>query len=243
MPIWGVRAVLLEVADLHVAYGDYQVLWGVSFDVGAGECVALLGPNGSGKSTVVNTISGLVRAMAGDVRFDGLSLLSRPTHARAGLGIAHVLERRRVFPHLTVRQNLMLGAWHPAAKSARARTLERVFALFPRLGERQQQPARTLSGGEQQMLALGRGLMALPRLLMVDEPFLGLAPQVVEQMKNVFDAIRAEGLAILFIEQNVRLALSLAARGYVLESGRLAASGAAGELVDSPEVRRIFLGC
>jgi branched-chain amino acid transport system ATP-binding protein len=233
---------LLEVSDLEVAYGDYQVVWGVSLGVASGECVALLGPNGSGKSTVVNTISGLVPAKAGDIRFDGRSLVGRPTHARAGLGVAHVLERRRVFPHLTVRQNLLLGAWHRAAKAARAGTLRRVFGLFPRLAERERQLARTLSGGEQQMLALGRGLMALPRLLMVDEPFLGLAPQVVEQMASALAAILADGVAVLFIEQNVRLALSLASRGYVLESGRLAAAGPAGQLADSDEVRRIFLG-
>src|SRR5262245_59384199 len=233
---------LLEVRDLKVAYGDYQVVWGVSLNVAAGESVALLGPNGSGKSTVVNAITGLIRSKAGDIRFENSSLVSQPTHARAALGIAHVLERRRVFPHLTVLQNLTLGAWHPAAKAARARTLERVFTLFPRLSECKSQLARTLSGGEQQMLALGRGLMALPRLLMVDEPFLGLAPLVVEQMKSVFQALQAEGIAILFIEQNVRLALSMAGRGYILESGRLAIEGDASTLINIPEVRRIFLG-
>jgi branched-chain amino acid transport system ATP-binding protein len=233
---------LLDVRDLEVAYGDYQVVWGVSLSVAAGESVALLGPNGSGKSTVVNAISGLLSAKAGDIRFEGVSLLGRPTHARAGLGIAHVLERRRVFPHLTVLENLTLGAWHSGAKAARARTAERVFTLFPRLSERKSQLARTLSGGEQQMLALGRGLMALPRLLMVDEPFLGLGPQVVEQMKSVFEALKTQGMAILFIEQNVRLALSMAGRGYILESGRLAIEGPASTLIDSPQVRRIFLG-
>jgi branched-chain amino acid transport system ATP-binding protein len=233
---------LLDVKDLEVSYGDYQVVWGVSLFVAAGESVALLGPNGSGKSTVVNTISGLLPAKAGDIRFDGTSLVGRPTHTRASLGIAHVLERRRVFPHLTVLQNLMLGAWHPAAKAARAKTIDRVFSLFPRMSERKGQLARTLSGGEQQMLALGRGLMSLPRLLMVDEPFLGLAPQVMEQMKGVFETLKAEGMAILFIEQNVRLALSMASRGYILESGRLAIAGPASELIDSPQVRRIFLG-
>src|SRR5712671_2991039 len=229
---------LLDVTDLEVSYGDYQVVWGVSLTVAAGESVALLGPNGSGKSTVVNTITGLLPVKAGDIRFEGSSLVGRPTHARAGLGIAHVLERRRVFPHLTVQQNLVLGAWHPQAKAARAKSTERVFALFPRLSERKAQLARTLSGGEQQMLALGRGLMSLPRLLMVDEPFLGLAPQVMEQMKSVFEALKAEGIAILFIEQNVRLALSMAGRGYILESGRLAIEGHAATLINSPEVRR-----
>ena len=180
----------------------------------------------AGKSTVVNTISGLLAAKAGDIRFDGATLNARPAHARASVGIAHVLERRRVFPHLTVLQNLTLGAWHAAAKAARAQSLERVFSLFPRLSEYTGRVAGTLSGGEQQMLALGRGLMALPRLLMVDEPFLGLAPRVVEQMRLVFQALQREGIAILFIEQNVRLALSMAGRGYVLESGRLAIEGA-----------------
>jgi branched-chain amino acid transport system ATP-binding protein len=233
---------LLELENLEVAYGDYQVVWGVSLAVAAGESVALLGPNGSGKSTVVNAITGLIAARAGDIRFEGASLLAKPIHHRAPLGIAHVLERRRVFPHLSVMQNLTLGAWHPAAKAARPKSIERVFSLFPRLGERQGQLARTLSGGEQQMLALGRGLMSLPRLLMVDEPFLGLAPQVMELMKGVFDKLKAEGMAILLIEQNVRLALSISNRGYVLESGRLAASGVSAELIDSPDVRRIFLG-
>ena len=233
---------LLDVKDLEVAYGDYQVVWGVSLSVSAGESVALLGPNGSGKSTVVNTISGLLPVKAGDIRFEGASLVGTPTHMRASLGIAHVLERRRVFPHLTILQNLTLGAWHPTAKSARAKSMDRVFSLFPRLLERKNQLARTLSGGEQQMLAVGRGLMALPRLLMVDEPFLGLAPQVMEQMKLVFEALKAEGMAILFIEQNVRLALSMAGRGYILESGRVAIEGTAASLIDSPEMRRIFLG-
>ena len=233
---------LLEVENLEVAYGDYQVVWGVSLAVAPGESVALLGPNGSGKSTVVNTISGLLPAKAGDIRFNGVSLVDRPTHARAPLGIAHVLERRRVFPHLTVQQNLFLGAWHSAARAARGETAQRIFGLFPRLLERQNQLARTLSGGEQQMLAIGRGLMALPRLLMVDEPFLGLAPQVAQQLQSVFETLKSEGMAILFIEQNVRLALSMAGRGYILEGGRLAIAGPAATLVDSPEVRRIFLG-
>jgi branched-chain amino acid transport system ATP-binding protein len=233
---------LLEVKDLEVAYGDYQVVWGVSLAVNAGESVALLGPNGSGKSTVVNAISGLVRAKAGSIVFDGTELAGKPAYARAPLGMAHVLERRRVFPHLTVLQNLQLGAWHEGAKAARAQTLERVYQLFPRLRERRSQLARTLSGGEQQMLAIGRGLMSQPRLLMVDEPFLGLAPQVMQQMRGVFEALKAEGMAILFIEQNVRVALSMASRGYVLESGRLAIQGPSDELLASPGLRRIFVG-
>ncbi|MFZ1103021.1 MAG: ABC transporter ATP-binding protein [Hyphomicrobiaceae bacterium] len=233
---------LLEVDKLEVAYGDYQVVWGVSLNVAAGETVALLGPNGSGKSTVVNAITGLIAAKAGDIRFEGRSLVGKPIHHRTPLGLAHVLERRRVFPHLSVMQNLVLGAWHPAARAARPASIERVLSLFPRLSERQGQLARTLSGGEQQMLALGRGLMSLPRLLMVDEPFLGLAPQAMALMRATFDRLKSEGMAILIIEQNVRLALSMSNRGYVLESGLVAAAGPSAELIDSPELRRIFLG-
>lgn len=242
MPTWGLRHMLLEVKDLEVAYGDYQVVWGVSLTVAPGESVALLGPNGSGKSTVVNTISGLNKAKAGAIVFDAQDITRAPTHMRAPLGIAHVLERRRVFPHLTVLQNLKLGAWHPRAKAAREASLKRVFGLFPRLAERSDQLARTMSGGEQQMLAISRGLMSMPRLLMVDEPFLGLAPQVMEQMQEVFERLKREGMAILFIEQNVRLALAMATRGYILESGRLAITGPSRTLLESPEVRRIFLG-
>lgn len=233
---------LLEVDRLEVVYGDYQVIWGVSLCVDRGETVALLGPNGSGKSTVVNAISGLVRVSSGDVRLEGQSILGEPTQNRVGRGVAHVLERRAVFPGLTVMQNLQLGAWHPAARAVRKTTLDRVFELFPRLLERRSQLAGSLSGGEQQMLALGRGLMSLPRLLIVDEPFLGLAPKVIGQMIDVFNTLRAQGMAILFIEQNVRLSLSMATRGYILESGRLAAEGPAGGLLEGDTVKRIFLG-
>lgn len=233
---------LLEVKDLEVAYGDFQVVWGVSLDVGEGEVVALLGPNGSGKSTVINTVSGLVPVLRGDILVDGASIAGRPIHKRAQLGIAHVLERRRVFPYLTVQQNLILGAWHDEAKAVREDTLDHVCGMFPILRKRSGQLAHTLSGGEQQMLALARGLMAKPRLLMVDEPFLGLAPQIIDQMKQAFEDIRSTGIAILFIEQNVRLALSMADRGYVLESGRLAVSGKAKSLTNHKTVRQVFLG-
>ncbi len=233
---------LLELKNLEVAYGDYQVVWGVSLNVDEGEVVTLLGPNGSGKSTVLNTISGLVPVMRGDILVSGASIIGRPTHHRAGLGIAHVLERRRVFPHLTVQQNLLLGAWHREARSKRDATIAKVASMFPILRDRANQLANSLSGGEQQMLALARGLMAMPRLLMVDEPFLGLAPQIVEQMKDIFENIRKTGIAILFIEQNVRLALSMADRGYVLESGRLAVAGESKSLVNDKTVRKVFLG-
>ena len=234
---------MLRVEGLSVAYGDFQVLWDVSLEVRAGEIVALLGPNGAGKSTLINSVSGLVRARPGRIELDGRRVDGLPAHERVAFGLAHVLERRRLFPYLTVRQNLLLGAYHPAAKPHRAETLAWVETLFPRLRERQDQPAHTLSGGEQQMVAIGRGLMARPRLLMVDEPSLGLAPRVVAEILDVLRRInREQGITVLFIEQNVELALSLAHRGYILESGRLLLDGTAAALRASEEVRRVFLG-
>ena len=234
---------MLRVERLSVAYGDFQVLWDVSLEVRAGEIVALLGPNGAGKSTLLNSVSGLVRARLGRIELDGRRVDGLPAHERVAFGLAHVLERRRLFPYLTVRQNLLLGAYHPAAKPHRAETLAWVEMLFPRLRERQDQPAHTLSGGEQQMVAIGRGLMARPRLLLVDEPTLGLAPRVVADILDVLRRINRErGVTVLFIEQNVELALSLAHRGYILESGRLLLDGTAAALRASEEVRRVFLG-
>jgi branched-chain amino acid transport system ATP-binding protein len=234
---------MLRVEGLSVAYGDFQVLWDVSLEVRAGEIVALLGPNGAGKSTLFNSVSGLVRPRSGHIELDGRRVDGLPAHQRVTLGLAHVLERRRLFPHLTVRQNLLLGAYHPAAKPHRAESLRWVEAMFPRLRERQDQLAHTLSGGEQQMVAIGRGLMARPRLLLVDEPTLGLAPVVVTAILDVLRRINRErGITLLFIEQNVELALSLAHRGYVLESGRVLLEGTAGALLASGEVRRVFLG-
>jgi branched-chain amino acid transport system ATP-binding protein len=234
---------MLRVDGLSVAYGDFQVLWDVSLEVRAGEIVALLGPNGAGKSTLLNSVSGLVRPRGGHIEFAGRPMDGLAPHERVGRGLAHVLERRRLFPYLTVRQNLLLGAYHPAAKAHRTESLARVEALFPRLRERQAQPAHTLSGGEQQMVAIGRGLMARPRLLMVDEPTLGLAPRVITEILEVLRCInREEGITVLFIEQNVQLALSLAHRGYILESGRVLLEGRADTLLASDEVRRVFLG-
>ena len=234
---------MLRVEGLSVAYGDFQVLWDVSLEVRAGEIVALLGPNGAGKSTLLNSVSGLVTPRQGRIEFDGRQMERLPAHQRVALGLAHVLERRRLFPYLTVRQNLLLGAYHPGARGHRAESLAWVEALFPRLRERQGQLAHTLSGGEQQMVAIGRGLMARPRFLLVDEPTLGLAPRVVAEILDVLRRInRAEGITVLFIEQNVELALSVASRGYILESGRVLLEGAADTLRASPEVRRVFLG-
>jgi branched-chain amino acid transport system ATP-binding protein len=233
---------MLEVSNIEVCYGDYQVIWGVSLEVGEGEVVSLLGPNGSGKSTVFNTISGLLKPKSGMIEFTGTRIDNQATHDIVRLGLAHILERRRVFPYLTVRQNLWLGAYHPDAKPHRAETLAQVYDLFPRLREREGQMAHSLSSGEKQMLALGRGLMSRPRLLMVDEPFLGLAPAIVQEMKDAFARVNAEGVSILFIEQNVQVALNMSSRGYILESGRLALAGESAELLESPEVKRIFLG-
>jgi branched-chain amino acid transport system ATP-binding protein len=234
---------LLEARGLDVLYGDFQVLWGAHLEARSGEVVAILGPNGAGKSTLMNTLSGLVRARAGTIAFDGMTISGQPPHRIVGLGLAHVLERRRLFPYLTVRQNLLLGGYHREARARREAALAEVEALFPFLRARAGQLAHSLSGGEQQMVAIARGLMAGPRLLMIDEPFLGLAPRVVQQISEVITAINRErGITVVFIEQNVELALRLAHRGYVLESGRTILDGASERLLGSPEVKRVFLG-
>jgi len=234
---------MLDVEGLDVAYGDFQVLWQAAIRVGGGEIVAVLGPNGAGKSTLMNTISGLIAPRAGSITFHGKRIHGLPAHRTAGEGLAHVLERRRLFPFLTVLDNVLLGAHNPSARTHRADTLARVERLFPVVAERRRQLAHTLSGGEQQMVAIARGLMARPRLLMIDEPFLGLAPVVVQHMVALIRRIRdEEGIGILFIEQNVELALRLADRGYILESGRTILTGPSAELLQSAEVKRIFLG-
>ena len=233
---------MLKVSDIEVSYGDYQVVWGVSLHVGAGEVVSLLGPNGSGKSTIFNTISGLIKPKAGTIEFDGARIDHQPSHEIVGRGLSHILERRRVFPHLSVRQNLWLGGYNSQARPHREETMEQIFDQFPRLRERQSQLANSLSGGEQQMLALGRGLMSRPKLLMVDEPFLGLSPAVAKGMADALARINDTGVSVLFIEQNVQVALSMSHRGYILESGRLVLSGESETLLKSNEVKRIFLG-
>ena len=233
---------LLNIKNIDVAYDDYQVIWNVSLSVKEGEIVALLGPNGSGKSTILNSISGLIKIKTGEINFNNIPIHKFETYQRVGVGISHVLERRRVFPYLTVLQNLLLGAYHEKAKAERDKSLQDVYNFFPKLKDRSSQIANTMSGGEQQMLAIGRGLMGMPKLLIVDEPFLGLAPLVIEDLKLIFKKIAERGIAILFVEQNVRLALSMANRGYILESGRLVIDGASKDLVDSKEVKRVFLG-
>ena len=233
----------LTVEALDVAYGDFQVLWGAELAMAAGEIVALLGPNGAGKSTLVNTISGLLHPRAGSITFEARRIDGMPAHRSAGIGIAHVLERRRLFPFLTVHDNVLLGGHNPRARPHRDETLERLEALLPLLKTRRSQLAHTLSGGEQQMVAIARGLMARPKLLMIDEPFLGLAPRMVAEIGALVRRIRDEqGISVLFIEQNVELSLRLADRGVVLESGRTVLSGSAAELLRSSEVKRIFLG-
>ncbi|WP_440678516.1 ABC transporter ATP-binding protein [Candidatus Pelagibacter sp. HIMB1611] len=233
---------LLDVKNIDVLYDDFQVIWDVSINVNKAEMVALLGPNGSGKSTVLNTISNLVEHKKGSITFDNTLISNIPTYKRTELGISHVLERRRVFPHLTVKQNLLLGAWHPKAKEELTNSLNKVYKIFPKLETRSDQLAKTMSGGEQQMLAIARGMMGLPKLLMVDEPFLGLSPIVMKDLIKIFKNIVAEGISILFVEQNVRLALSMADRGYVLESGRLVIDGKSEDLIDNEKVTKVFLG-
>ena len=233
---------MLEVSNLAVSYGDFQVLWGIDLVVHTGEAVSLLGPNGAGKSTVLNTISGLLKARKGSVTFLGVPIHNLPSYEIVRHGLVHILERRRVFPYLSVRQNLWLGGYHPAARKSRDEMLEKVYWLFPRLHEREHQLAHSLSGGEQQMLVFGRGLMACPKLLMVDEPFLGLSPVMQRKIVETFQYIRESGVSILFIEQNVPTALNMSDRGYILENGKVALSGPSQGLLKSAQVKRIFMG-
>ena len=233
---------MLQIKNIDVAYDKYQVIWNVSINVNKGESVALLGPNGSGKSTILNTISNLVKLQKGEIFFNGEKIHHLPTYTRSASGISHVLERRRVFPYLTVKQNLLLGARHKEAFKKREETLKEIYSIFPRLAERPNQLAHSMSGGEQQMLAIARGLMGLPKLLMVDEPFLGLSPKVILNLQKIFKNIVNKGISILFVEQNVKLALSMADRGYVLESGHLVIDGLSKDIINSDELKKVFLG-
>jgi branched-chain amino acid transport system ATP-binding protein len=233
---------VLAVEDLACAYGDIQVVWGVSFEVRPGEIVTLVGGNGAGKTTTLCALSGLLPCLAGRVRFLGEDIAGLPPHAVVARGISHVPEGRHIWPRLTVLETLELGAYHAGARAERAGRLDRVYALFPRLAERRRQLAGTMSGGEQQMLAIGRALMAGPRLLMLDEPSLGLAPRVVEELFQLVVAINDEGVTVLLVEQNVQQALAIADRAYVLESGRVAAEGDAGALLHDERVRAAYLG-
>ena len=232
---------MLEVETLHVYYGEIHALKGVTLGVGKGEIVTILGNNGAGKTTTLRTLSGLLPARAGNVRLEGETLLGVPAHEVVLRGVAHVPEGRRVFNRLTVFENLEMGAY-TRADAGIEQDLERVFALFPRLRERRAQVAGTLSGGEQQMLAIGRALMAAPRILLLDEPSMGLAPILVEQIFETIQGINRQGTTILLVEQNAAMALSIAHRGYVLETGTIVLSGTAADLQEDPEVRRAYLG-
>jgi branched-chain amino acid transport system ATP-binding protein len=233
---------LLEVRHLAVAYGDAPAVWDATLQVGAGEVVSVIGPNGSGKSTLVNTIAGLQRARGGELRFGGVDLGAVPSHRVCRHGIALVPEGRRLFTRMTVEENLEIGAYRAEARRARTATLDRVYRLFPILSDRRRQLAGALSGGQQQMVAIGRALMARPRLLLLDEPSLGLAPAVVDQMFAIIRAINAEGVAILLVEQNVVRALEIAARAYVLEEGRTVAEGSPAILRQQSHIRQAYLG-
>jgi branched-chain amino acid transport system ATP-binding protein len=234
---------MLRISGLSVSYAGLRALEDVALEVNEGEFVTIVGPNGAGKTTLLKAISGSVRAAAGRLEFRGRDMTPLPSHQRAGLGIAHVPEGRRVFPSLTVLENLELGSYRKAARGQRAPALEAVLALFPVLGDRRRQLAGSLSGGEQQMLALGRGLMAAPDLLLLDEPSQGLAPRIVEQIFETIDRIRRERrLTILLVEQRVVEALELCDRGYVLETGRVALAGSHDALLGDPRVQRAYLG-
>jgi branched-chain amino acid transport system ATP-binding protein len=233
---------VLEIRGLDAAYGDVRVLSGVSLSIGPGEIVALLGPNGSGKSTLLTAIAGLLRPRAGSIRWQGEDLTALPPHLVVERGLALVPEGRRLFGSMTVEENLELGAFAARARREMAAGLERVFALFPDLRGRHRQLVRSLSGGQQQMVAVGRALMARPTLLMLDEPSLGLAPRLVAAIFEALAEINRAGVGIFLVEQNVQAALTLAHRAYVLESGRIATHGPAADLLRDPHVRRAYLG-
>jgi branched-chain amino acid transport system ATP-binding protein len=236
------RSGMLEVRDIDVYYGDAQTLHGVSLSVDKGEVVTLVGSNGAGKTTTLRAIAGTKAIARGELLFEGDSLLTVPAHQRPGLGIALVPEGRELWPQLTVLENLQLGAFSPQARKQRAETLAWVFELFPRLQERVKQLAGSMSGGEQQMVAIARALMSRPRLLMMDEPSLGLAPVVVGQVFATIRRLHGEGLTILLVEQNLKKALEVANRGYVVETGTISLRGTSAELLENPDVRAAYLG-
>ncbi|MCC7105032.1 MAG: ABC transporter ATP-binding protein [Chloroflexi bacterium] len=233
---------MLRVEHLGVAYGDVQVLWDVDFEVRSGEIVALVGSNGAGKSTLLSTISGLIRPRSGQITIDGQSVVGATTQRIVELGIAHVPEGRRLFPAMTVKDQLLLGAFRRDDKAQVQADLEHVLKLFPRIEERIRAIGATLSGGEQQMVALGRALMARPRLLMIDELSLGLAPLVIESLAGIIRELNREGTTILIVEQDVHLALELATRGYVLETGHITLAGESAQLLDDERIRKAYLG-
>jgi branched-chain amino acid transport system ATP-binding protein len=233
---------MLDVRDLQVAYGQAAALWGVTFTVQPKELLCVVGPNGAGKTTLINTLAGVLRARGGRIDFEGRDITALPPHRYCEAGIALVPEGRRLFGSMSVLENLELGSLVPAAKARRAQSLEAVLALFPALKVKLEQAAAELSGGQQQMVAIGRALMARPRLLLLDEPSLGLSPLIVGEVFNAIRRVNAEGTAVLLVEQNVSMALRVADRAYVLEEGRMVAEGTPDSLLQRDEIRRAYLG-
>jgi branched-chain amino acid transport system ATP-binding protein len=233
---------MLEVVDLEVAYGAAPALWGVSLEVRSGELLCVVGPNGAGKTTLINAIAGIQRTRAGRIVFEGRDITHLAAHRFCEAGIALVPEGRRLFTRMSVLENLELGSYLPAAKARRAESLEAAIALFPVLKEKLASPAGDLSGGQQQMVAIARALMARPRLLLLDEPSLGLAPLIVHDMLAAIRRINADGMAVLLVEQNVAMAMELSHRAYVLEEGRIVATGTPSDLLARPEIQRAYLG-
>ena len=233
---------MLEMRSIDAGYGTFQALFGVSLEVRAGEAVAVIGPNGAGKTTLMRVISGLIRPRAGAISMEGIDVLRTPEHRIVSLGIAHVPENRRLFPRLTVEENLKMGAFMPEARARYAERLAFVFDLFPRMKERRNQLAGTMSGGEQQMCAIGRALMSDPKLLLLDEPSAGLAPVVVQQVFELVKRIRSGGLTVLIVEQNVQQVLRVVDRAYLLEAGTIRASGRSSEMLADDTIRQAYLG-
>jgi branched-chain amino acid transport system ATP-binding protein len=233
---------MLEVRSISVYYGAAPALWDVSLEVRPGELVCVVGPNGAGKTTLINAVAGLNRLRSGAIVFDGRDLSRTPSHMFCGAGIAIVPEGRRLFDQMTVLENLELGSFIPAAKSRRRESLALVLSLFPALEAKLKNPAGSLSGGQQQMVAIGRALMARPGLLLLDEPSLGLAPLIVADMFGAIQSINEQGTSVLLVEQNVAMAMSLAQRAYVMEEGRIVAQGKASEMLERPEIQKVYLG-
>ena len=233
---------MLEIKDLEVYYGMIQAIKGVSFDVNEGEVIALIGANGAGKTTILHTITGLINAQKGSVWFEGKDITKVPAHKIVSIGMAHVPEGRRVFANLTVLQNLKMGAYTRKDKTEIEQTLDSIYKRFPRLMERQNQLAGTLSGGEQQMLAMGRALMSHPKIILMDEPSMGLSPIFVNEIFDIIKSVSASGTTVLLVEQNAKKALSIADRAYVLETGKIVLSGKASDLLNNDSIKKAYLG-
>jgi len=233
---------MLEVKDLHVHYGMIEAIKGIDFEVNKGEVIALIGANGAGKTTILHTVTGLIQASAGSIRFEGKELTKTPGHKIVSLGMAHVPEGRRVFAQLSVYENLLMGAYTRSDKNEIEETLEIVYGRFPRLEERKNQLAGTLSGGEQQMLAMGRALMSHPSIILMDEPSMGLSPIFVNEIFDIIKEVSSGGTTVLLVEQNAKKALSIANRAYVLETGKIVLTGDAGELMNNDAIKKAYLG-